>query len=72
MAKKLIIPLFTSEKEEVAWWEKNRAAVEADMRSAMRNGKTRHRRTSLPRRRRKNSYPSRSGCQAKILPPPAS
>ncbi len=40
MAKKLIIPPFESEREEVAWWEKNRAAVEADMRSAMRNGKT--------------------------------
>jgi predicted DNA binding CopG/RHH family protein len=34
--KKLEIPSFRSEKAEAAWWEKNRKAVEADLRSAMR------------------------------------
>lgn len=39
-AKKLVIPAFESEREEAAWWEKHRAAVEADLRAAMREGKT--------------------------------
>lgn len=38
--KKFIIPSFKNEKEEAAWWEKHRAAVEADLRSAMRGRKT--------------------------------
>jgi predicted DNA binding CopG/RHH family protein len=38
--KKLVIPSFTSEREEAAWWEKHRATVEADLRAAMRGGKT--------------------------------
>lgn len=39
-SKKLFIPSFKSEGEETAWWEKHRAAVEADLRTAMREGKT--------------------------------
>ncbi|MGO9255517.1 MAG: hypothetical protein ACLQU1_04345 [Bryobacteraceae bacterium] len=38
--KKLVIPPFKSEGEEAAWWEEHRAAVEADLRAAMREGKT--------------------------------
>jgi predicted DNA binding CopG/RHH family protein len=38
--KKLVIPSFKSESEEAAWWERHRAAVEADLRAAMRENKT--------------------------------
>jgi len=38
--KKLFIPSFQSESAEAAWWEKHRAAVEADLRTAMRERKT--------------------------------
>jgi predicted DNA binding CopG/RHH family protein len=38
--KSLIIPQFHNEREEAAWWEKHRAAVEADLRAAMRQRKT--------------------------------
>ena len=38
--KKLVIPSFQSESAEAAWWEKHRAAVEADLRAAMRERKT--------------------------------
>jgi predicted DNA binding CopG/RHH family protein len=38
--KKLVIPTFESEREESLWWKKYRAAVEADLRAAMRKGKT--------------------------------
>ena len=38
--KKLMIPPFKGEKEEVAWWEKHRAEVEADLRLAIRKGNT--------------------------------
>ncbi len=38
--KKLDIPAFSDESEEAAWWEKNRGAVETDLRAAMRDGKT--------------------------------
>jgi predicted DNA binding CopG/RHH family protein len=38
--KKLVIPSFLSESAEAAWWEKHRAAVEADLRAAMRERKT--------------------------------
>ena len=38
--KKLVIPTFKSEAEESVWWEKHRAAVEAELRSAMREGQT--------------------------------
>jgi predicted DNA binding CopG/RHH family protein len=38
--KKLVIPTFGSESEEAAWWEKHRAAVEGDLRAAMREGVT--------------------------------
>ena len=38
--KKLVIPSFKSEAEEAVWWEEHRAAVEADLRAAMRKGKT--------------------------------
>src|SRR5580693_4965049 len=31
---KLVMPPFKSEGEEAAWWEKHRAAVEADLRAA--------------------------------------
>jgi predicted DNA binding CopG/RHH family protein len=38
--KKLVIPSFQNEKEESAWWEKHRAAVEADLRHTMREHKS--------------------------------
>jgi len=38
--KKLVIPSFKSEREEAAWWENHRAAVEADLRAAMRENQT--------------------------------
>jgi len=38
--KKLVIPSFKNQREEVAWWEKHRAAVEADLRAAMRESET--------------------------------
>jgi predicted DNA binding CopG/RHH family protein len=38
--KKLVIPNFKNEAEEAVWWEKHRASVEADLRAAMRTGKT--------------------------------
>jgi predicted DNA binding CopG/RHH family protein len=38
--KKLVVPSFKSEREEAAWWDKHRAEVEADLRVAMREGKT--------------------------------
>jgi hypothetical protein len=38
--KKLVIPSFKGEREEVAWWENHRATVEADLRAAMRENKT--------------------------------
>jgi len=38
--RKLVIPSFRNEGEEAAWWDKHRAAVEADLRAAMREGKT--------------------------------
>jgi predicted DNA binding CopG/RHH family protein len=39
--KNLFIPFFKSEREEAAWWDKHRAEVEADLRAAMRQKKTR-------------------------------
>src|SRR5579863_7333851 len=36
--KKLLIPSFKNEAEEVAWWEKHRMTVEAELRTAMREG----------------------------------
>jgi predicted DNA binding CopG/RHH family protein len=38
--KKLVVPSFKSEREEAAWWDQHRAEVEADLRIAMRTGKT--------------------------------
>ena len=38
--KKLIVPSFETEAREAAWWEKNRSVVEADLRAAMREGRT--------------------------------
>jgi predicted DNA binding CopG/RHH family protein len=38
--KKLVIPPFSSEKEEAAWWQKHRAEVEAGLRAAMRRKRT--------------------------------
>ena len=38
--RKLVIPSFQSEKQEAAWWDRHRAEVEADLRQAMREGKT--------------------------------
>ena len=38
--KKLVVPSFKSEREETAWWDEHRAEVEADLRIAMREGKT--------------------------------
>lgn len=37
--KKLVVPSFKNEREEAAWWQKNRAAVETDLRAAMRERK---------------------------------
>lgn len=34
----MIIPSFTSERAEAAWWDRNRAAVEADLRAIVRRG----------------------------------
>ena len=51
--RKLVIPKFNSESEEAAWWEKHRAAVEADLRAAMRNGKTMSLRDVMVQARRK-------------------
>jgi len=39
-SKKLVIPVFETEAEEAAWWEKHRTLVEADLRAAMREGRT--------------------------------
>jgi predicted DNA binding CopG/RHH family protein len=50
--KKLVIPLFENENEEAAWWEKHRATVEADLRSALREGTTLSLRDVLDRARR--------------------
>jgi hypothetical protein len=38
--KKLVIPSFGNEDDEAAWWENHRAAVESDLRVAMRSGVT--------------------------------
>ncbi len=38
--KRLVIPQFENESEEAGWWEANRSAVEEDLRTAMRAGKT--------------------------------
>jgi predicted DNA binding CopG/RHH family protein len=38
--KKLTIPSFRNEKEEVAWWEKHKVEVEADLRQAIRERNT--------------------------------
>src|ERR1039457_3262266 len=38
--KKLVVPSLNHEREEAAWWDKHRAQVEADLRLAMREGKT--------------------------------
>lgn len=38
--KKLVIPSFKSEREEARWWEKHRATVEAELRTAMRENQT--------------------------------
>jgi hypothetical protein len=34
--KKLVIPSFQSEREEAAWWQNHRVAVEADLRATLR------------------------------------
>jgi predicted DNA binding CopG/RHH family protein len=34
--QKLVIPSFSSERAEAAWWDTNRAAVEADLRATLR------------------------------------
>jgi len=38
--KKLVTPIFKNEREEAVWWDHHRAAVEADLRSAVRENKT--------------------------------
>jgi predicted DNA binding CopG/RHH family protein len=38
--KTLAVPPALSRKEEAAWWEKRKAAVEADLRRAIRGGTT--------------------------------
>ena len=38
--KKLVIPSFRSEAEEAVWWEKHRATVEAELRTALRESRT--------------------------------
>ena len=51
--KKLFIPPFQNEKQEAAWWERNRTQVEADLRLAMRQRKTISLRDVLAQARRK-------------------
>lgn len=34
--EKTVVPEFQSERAETTWWEKNRAAVEADLRAVLR------------------------------------
>jgi len=36
----LLIPSFNSERAEAAWWDKNRSAVEADLRAVLRRKQT--------------------------------
>jgi hypothetical protein len=38
--EKLTIPRFKTEAQEAAWWWRNRKVVEADLRIALREGKT--------------------------------
>ena len=38
--QKTIVPSFSSEKAEAAWWEKHRADVEADLRAVLRERAT--------------------------------
>jgi predicted DNA binding CopG/RHH family protein len=52
--KKLAIPSFRNEKEEAVWWEKHRAEVEADLRKALREGKTMSLKDALASARRKS------------------
>ena len=35
----MVIPSFHSERAEAAWWDKNRSAVEADLRAILRRNK---------------------------------
>lgn len=37
--KKLVVPVFSSEAEEAAWWFRNRKTVEANLIEAMEAGK---------------------------------
>ena len=36
---KTVVPSFNSERAEAAWWDKNRAAVEAELRAVLREKK---------------------------------
>lgn len=38
--KKLVIPSFKTYKDEAAWWDQHQIEIEADLRTAMREGKT--------------------------------
>jgi hypothetical protein len=56
--KKLVIPSLRNEREEAAWWEKQRAAVEADLRAALREGKTLSLRDVMAQARKKKELPA--------------
>ncbi|MGA3213228.1 MAG: hypothetical protein ABSD20_18140 [Terriglobales bacterium] len=51
--KKLLIPPFKSEKEEAAWWDTHRSAVELDLRTALRGNRTISLQDVLARAKRK-------------------
>jgi predicted DNA binding CopG/RHH family protein len=51
--KKLIIPSFKTEREEAVWWEKHRATVEAELRTAMRERQTASLKDVMAQARRK-------------------
>ena len=52
--KKLVIPSFSDERKEAAWWERHRENLEADLRAAMRGGKTISLQEVLQQAKRKN------------------
>jgi predicted DNA binding CopG/RHH family protein len=54
---KTIIPSFTSEKAETAWWDQNRLAVEADLRAVLRELQTASPREVMTRGYKKKLVP---------------
>jgi hypothetical protein len=61
--KKLVIPTFESEAEEAAWWERHRAAVETDLRYAMRERKAASLQDALAEAKRKKDLSISPGGQ---------